>query len=112
MVTPRIRLLWCGGDNHIPAAKHPWLLTCDFQQQCWGHLETEDGTAKASFGAVAANGSGGEAEDGLILREARAAPSNRGSLWRDVGDEPQEEFDGVVDCPTHGRPRQPAQQQR
>lgn len=54
----------------------------------------------------------GEGEDGLVVREARGAPGDRGGgLRRDVGDEPWEEVDGAVDG-AHGRPRQPARQQR
>ncbi|BAT05495.1 Os08g0425050, partial [Oryza sativa Japonica Group] len=70
----------------------------------------------AGGGGVAAGGGGGggmgEGEDGLVVREARGAPGDRGGgLRRDVGDEPWEEVDGAVDG-AHGRPRQPARQQR
>lgn len=75
----------------------------------WGDLEAEDGAAEAGAGAVVS--AGGEAEDCLVLCEARAAPGGRGPAWPDGGDKGREQVDGAVDG-AHDRPREPRRQQR
>ena len=78
------------------------------------HLEAEDGAAEAGAGAgVAAEcpaGGGGEAEDGLILREARAAPGRRGPAGRDGADEGRQQVHGAVGRRAHELPRQAPRQ--
>ena len=81
------------------------------------HLEAEDGAAEAGAGAgvaagPAAAGAGGEAEDGLVLREAGAAPGRRGPAGRDGADEGRQQVHGAVGRRAHELPRQAPRQQR